>query len=44
MKGISVDALLDGVETDAGYVTAWCDGGYTTNMGLEDVTDGRGCR
>ena len=21
------------------YVTAWCDGGYTTNLALEDVTE-----
>ncbi|MGH7486627.1 MAG: molybdopterin-dependent oxidoreductase, partial [bacterium] len=28
--GVSVDTLLEGVDTDAGYVTAWCDGGYTT--------------
>ena len=23
------------------YLTAWCDGGYTTNLLLEDVTGGR---
>ena len=23
------------------YVTAWCDGGYTTNLALEDVTGGK---
>src|SRR5215204_7432107 len=28
-------------DTGAGYVTAWCDGGYTTNLPLEDVTGGR---
>jgi DMSO/TMAO reductase YedYZ molybdopterin-dependent catalytic subunit len=39
--GVSVDTLLEGVETDAGYVTAWCDGGYTTNVPLEDLTGGR---
>jgi DMSO/TMAO reductase YedYZ molybdopterin-dependent catalytic subunit len=39
--GVSVDTLLEGVDTDAGYVTAWCDGGYTTNLPLEDLTDGR---
>ncbi len=39
--GVSVDALLEGVETEAEYVTAWCDGGYTTNLPLEDVTGGR---
>jgi DMSO/TMAO reductase YedYZ molybdopterin-dependent catalytic subunit len=40
-KGVSVDTLLAGVETEAEYVTAWCDGGYTTNLPLEDVTGGR---
>ena len=39
--GVSVDTLLDGVETEAEYVTAWSDGGYTTNLPLADVTDGR---
>jgi DMSO/TMAO reductase YedYZ molybdopterin-dependent catalytic subunit len=40
-KGVSVDTLLAEVETKAGYVSAWCDGGYTTNLPLEDVTGGR---
>ena len=40
-EGVSVDTLLEGVETDAGYVIAWCDGGYTTNLPLEDVTGGK---
>jgi DMSO/TMAO reductase YedYZ molybdopterin-dependent catalytic subunit len=40
-KGVSVDTLLDGVETEAEYVTAFCDGGYTTNLALEDVTGGK---
>src|SRR5579872_2635550 len=39
--GVSVDTLLEGVETSASYVLAFCDGGYTTNLPLEDVTDGR---
>ena len=26
---------------EAGYVSAFCDGGYTTNLPLEDVTGGR---
>jgi DMSO/TMAO reductase YedYZ molybdopterin-dependent catalytic subunit len=39
--GVSVDTLLDGIETEAEYVTAWCDGDYTTNLPLEDVTGGR---
>jgi DMSO/TMAO reductase YedYZ molybdopterin-dependent catalytic subunit len=40
-KGVSIDTLLAGVETEAEYVSAWCDGGYTTNLPLEDVTGGR---
>jgi DMSO/TMAO reductase YedYZ molybdopterin-dependent catalytic subunit len=40
-KGVSVDTLLDGVETSAEYVLAHCDGGYTTNLPLEDVTGGK---
>src|ERR687884_497360 len=40
-EGVSVDTLLDGVETAATYVVAFCDGGYTTNLPLEDVTGGR---
>src|SRR5436309_12618992 len=39
--GVSVDTLLENVETSAEYVVAWCDGGYTTNLPLEDVTGGR---
>src|ERR1700730_15025776 len=39
--GVSVDTLLEGVETEADYVTAWCDGGYTTNLPLADLTDGQ---
>jgi DMSO/TMAO reductase YedYZ molybdopterin-dependent catalytic subunit len=39
--GISVDTLLEGVDTSAEYVTAFGDGGYTTNLPLEDVTDGK---
>lgn len=40
-KGVSVDVLLDAVGSEAGYVTAWSDGGYTTNLTREDVTGGR---
>jgi DMSO/TMAO reductase YedYZ molybdopterin-dependent catalytic subunit len=39
--GVSVDTLLEGVQTEADFVTAWCDGDYTTNLPLEDVTGGR---
>ena len=37
-EGVSVDTLLAAVEHDAPYVLAFCDGGYTTNLPLEDVT------
>jgi DMSO/TMAO reductase YedYZ molybdopterin-dependent catalytic subunit len=40
-EGVSVDTLLDGIETSAEYVLAFCDGGYTTNLPLEDVTSGK---
>src|SRR5262245_64143156 len=40
-QGVSVDTLLDGVETEAEYVLAYCDGGYTTNLPLEDVRGGK---
>ena len=40
-RGVSVDTLLAVVETEAEYLTAWSDGGYTTNLALEDVTDGK---
>ena len=39
--GVSVDTLLDGIEPLGGYVTAFCDGGYTTNLPIEDVTGGK---
>ena len=40
-EGVSVQTLLDLVEYDAHYVIAFCDGGYTTNLPLEDVMDGK---
>jgi DMSO/TMAO reductase YedYZ molybdopterin-dependent catalytic subunit len=40
-EGVSVDTLLDGVVTEAEYVVAVCDGGYETNLPLEDVTGGK---
>jgi DMSO/TMAO reductase YedYZ molybdopterin-dependent catalytic subunit len=40
-EGVSVDTILEGVETSAEYVLAFCDGGYTTNLPLEDVTGGK---
>jgi DMSO/TMAO reductase YedYZ molybdopterin-dependent catalytic subunit len=40
-EGVSVDTVLKGVETAGEYVMAFCDGGYTTNLPLDDVTGGR---
>ena len=40
-EGVSVDALLEAAGADAPYVLAFCDGGYTTNLPLEDVTGGK---
>jgi DMSO/TMAO reductase YedYZ molybdopterin-dependent catalytic subunit len=40
-RGVSLDTLLDGVEPEADYVLAFCDGGYTTNLPLEDLTGGK---
>jgi DMSO/TMAO reductase YedYZ molybdopterin-dependent catalytic subunit len=39
--GVSVDTLLEGIDTVAEYLTAWSDGDYTTNLALEDVTGGQ---
>ena len=39
--GVSVTALLAGVRSNAAYLTAFSDGGYTTNLALDDVTNGK---
>ena len=39
--GVPIDTLLENVGTAADYLTAWSDGGYTTNLALEDVSDGK---
>ena len=38
-EGVSVDTLIEAIDLDprAMYVTAFCDGGYTTNLPLPDV-------
>jgi DMSO/TMAO reductase YedYZ molybdopterin-dependent catalytic subunit len=38
--GVSLDVLLGAVTTTAGYVTAFSDGGYTTNLPRGDLTGG----
>jgi DMSO/TMAO reductase YedYZ molybdopterin-dependent catalytic subunit len=42
-EGVSLDTLFEHVEIDrtALYLTASCDGGYTTNMPLPDVINGQ---
>ena len=40
-RGVSLDTLLDGVTTEAGYVMARSYGGYTTNLPLPDLRDGQ---
>jgi DMSO/TMAO reductase YedYZ molybdopterin-dependent catalytic subunit len=40
-RGVSLDRLLEQAHTEAKYVTAWSDGGYTTNLPLEDLMGGR---
>jgi DMSO/TMAO reductase YedYZ molybdopterin-dependent catalytic subunit len=39
--GVSLDTLLESVDSAAEYATAWSDGGYTTNVPLADLTDGK---
>jgi DMSO/TMAO reductase YedYZ molybdopterin-dependent catalytic subunit len=40
-KGVSLDVLLDGANPSGSYVLAYSDGGYTTNLPLEDLMDGK---
>jgi DMSO/TMAO reductase YedYZ molybdopterin-dependent catalytic subunit len=40
-EGVSVDTLLAEVDTEAAYAVAFCAGDYTTNLPLEDVSDGK---
>jgi DMSO/TMAO reductase YedYZ molybdopterin-dependent catalytic subunit len=40
-KGVPVETLIEDVETAADYVVADSYGGYTTNLPLEDLLDGR---
>jgi DMSO/TMAO reductase YedYZ molybdopterin-dependent catalytic subunit len=39
--GVSLDLLLDQADPLSEYLMAFCDGEYTTNLPIEDVTDGR---
>jgi DMSO/TMAO reductase YedYZ molybdopterin-dependent catalytic subunit len=40
-RGVSCDVLLDGIETSASFAMAHSYGGYTTNMPLADLRDGK---
>ena len=40
-RGVSIDTLLDGVDTSAEYTVQYSDGGYTTNLPLDDITGGK---
>lgn len=40
-RGVSLDVLLDDVETNADFVLVHSHGGYTTNLPLADVLDGQ---
>jgi DMSO/TMAO reductase YedYZ molybdopterin-dependent catalytic subunit len=40
-EGVSVDTLLQEVDSAAEFVVAFSEGDYTTNLPVEDVTDGK---
>ena len=40
-RGVPVETLLGQVEHDAPYVMAFSDGGYATNLPIQDVTNGQ---
>ena len=40
-RGVPIDTLLENVEADGEFVMARSYGGYTTNVPLEDLTDGK---
>lgn len=40
-RGVSLDLLMEDVDTTADYALAHCYGGYTTNLPLEDLLDGK---
>ncbi len=39
--GVSLDTLLAQVEPRGSYATAWSHGGYTTNLSIDDLSDGK---
>ena len=40
-RGVPMETLLGAVDSDREYLMAFCDGGYTTNLPVEDVAGGR---
>jgi DMSO/TMAO reductase YedYZ molybdopterin-dependent catalytic subunit len=40
-EGVSVDTLLEGVNTSARFALAYSSGGYTTNLPVADLTGGK---
>jgi len=40
-RGVSVDTLLEAAEPLEPYAMAYCFGGYTTNLAIEDLADGK---
>jgi DMSO/TMAO reductase YedYZ molybdopterin-dependent catalytic subunit len=40
-EGVSVDTLMEDVDTSAGFALAESYGGYTSNLPLEDLLDGK---
>jgi DMSO/TMAO reductase YedYZ molybdopterin-dependent catalytic subunit len=40
-RGVSLDVLLEDIDTEAEFVVAHSYGGYTTNLPLEDLLDGQ---
>jgi len=39
--GVSLDTLLAQVEPRGSYAIAWSHGGYTTNLSIDDLSDGK---
>ena len=39
--GVSLDTILERVSPKAAYITAWSEGGYTTNLPLADLRFGK---
>jgi len=40
-RGVSLDTIFENIETSADYVMVHSYGGYTTNLALEDLLDGK---